>query len=253
MNVHLIPARTDNYIFVIRESATNTTIVIDPTDAAPVLDFCSRLAWKVSAILLTHHHPDHISGVPEVARIHGAPVWGYADDQHRLPPLSHKVAHGDSVKLGNLEFNVYFTPTHTLGHICYYLPALKALFSGDNLFSMGCGRLFEGTPEMLLKNMEWIRSLPDNTMVYCAHEYTLNNTEFAMSLEPENDGLKRFYELAQSKRQRNEPTVPLALNIEKTLNPFLRWDDPALMKALNMEAAAPVEVITRLRELRNKW
>lgn len=253
MDVHLVPARADNYIFIVRETATNTTIVIDPTDAAPVLNFCKQQNWHVDAVLLTHHHPDHITGVPEIAQHYSAEVWGYAPDQHRLPPLTHALRDGDNVKIQNFNFKVYFTPAHTLGHICYWLESHSALFSGDNLFSMGCGRLFEGTPEMLLTNMRWIRSLPSNTSIYCSHEYTLTNTEFVLSLEPDNLELQTFYRNAQEQRTRHQPTVPLSLATEKKLNPFLRWDDAHLRRALNMESASDLEVITRLRELRNRW
>ncbi len=253
MTVHLLPARTDNYIFVLREDATNTTIVIDPTDAEPVLEICSRHQWNINAILITHHHPDHITGVPELAKKYAAPVWGHKLDKHRLPPLDHEVVGGDTFTLGGLRFEVRFTPAHTLGHIAYWLPDQHKLFCGDTLFSMGCGRLFEGTPEMMLKNMEWIRTLPQDTEVFCSHEYTLTNTEFAMSVEPDNTGIADFYTQAQALRKKGLPTIPLNLAEQLALNPFLRYDDPSLRSALKMSSASDLDVFTRLRQLRNQW
>lgn len=253
MTVHVLPAWTDNYIFVIRDDSSDTTIVVDPAESGPVLALCAQQDWKVSAILLTHHHPDHISGVKDLTQKFNCAVWGHKKDAHRLPPLTQELEDGAQFDAGALSFEVRFTPAHTLGHICYWIREHKMLFCGDTLFSMGCGRLFEGTPEMMLKNMRWIRSLPHDTHVYCAHEYTRTNTEFALSLEPQNASLQTFYQSVKTRRANEEFTVPFLLSQEIALNPFLRWDDKNLRKALGLELATDLDVFTHLREQRNQW
>lgn len=253
MNVHQLPARTDNYIYLLRDDATATTLVIDPTDSTPVLNFCVEKEWSIDGILLTHHHPDHITGVPGIVAKFHAPVWGFSGDRHRLPPLTHELKDGDDFSIQSMHFQVKYTPGHTLGHICYFMPEQKYLFCGDTLFSMGCGRLFEGTPEMMLSNFRWMRTLSQDTQVFCSHEYTQVNTEFALSLEPHNEKLKAFYQSVLAKRAQNTPTVPFPLSQEIAMNPVLRWDDSALRTALGLEAAHDVEVFSTVRSRRNQW
>lgn len=251
MTVHQLPALTDNYIYILHDQ--KTTIVIDPAESGQVIDFCHRNNCKVDHILLTHHHPDHIGGVPQLAQKYGAQIWGFAGDKHRLPPLSHPLQDGSSFKIDGIAFEARHTPGHTLGHICYFLPEHKYLFCGDVLFSMGCGRLFEGTAEMSLPNFRWMRALPPETTVFCAHEYTKTNTEFVLSIDSENKKLNTFYKDVVEKRKNKISTVPFPLSQEIELNPFLRWDDKELRQNLDLEEASDVDVFHEIRRRRNQW
>lgn len=248
-----IPVRTDNYIYILQQESSNEVIVIDPAEHQPVLSLCAQNNWRVSDILITHHHPDHIHGVSKIVETFGCSTWGLAADQHRLPHLNHALPHSSSQQIRSFPIFCQYTPGHTLGHISYYLPQHQILFCGDTLFSMGCGRLFEGTPAMMLESLKWIRSLPDNTTVYCSHEYTLTNTEFALSIDPHNLELQEFYKQVVKLRSQNQPTVPMSLKTEKRLNPFLRWDDPHLLQQLTLNAATPLEVLTLIRKKRDRW
>lgn len=253
MKVHQLPADQDNYIYVLRDETQNATIVVDPTEAQPVISLCSKNGWAVDALLITHHHPDHIRGISALRDLFQAPVYGFAQDSHRLPPLNYNLKDGDDFKIKNIHFDVKHTPGHTLGHVNYFLPKWNYLFCGDTLFSMGCGRLFEGSPQVMLTTLDWIRSLPKDTTVFCSHEYTQVNTEFALSIDPRNDQLKTFYETVCEKRASDLPTVPFSLNEQLELNPLLRWDDKSLRKNLNMETASDVDIFTKIRSLRNQW
>lgn len=253
MTVYQLPARTDNYIYILRDDSAALTLVIDPTDSAPVMDFCKARDWTINHILLTHHHPDHITGVPELVQTYHSQTWGFGADQHRLPPLTHKLENKHTFSIGDFDFQVTHTPCHTLGHICFFVPQKNYLFSGDLIFSMGCGRFFEGTAEMALPHFQWLRTLPNNTTVFCSHEYTQVNTEFALALDPHNEKLKAFYTEVCKKRGTQTPTVPFPLEQEIELNPILRWDDPQLRRALHLEHASDVEVLHAVRHKRNQW
>lgn len=248
-----IPAREDNYIFILRDDPSNTTVVIDPTEHQPVLDLCFQNHWHITAILITHHHPDHIYGIKKIEETFQPTIWGYTQDQHRLPPLTNPLPPSTSFSIGNFKIIAQHTPGHTLGHMSYYFPELQALFCGDTLFSMGCGRLFEGSPEMMLKSLNWIRALPEETTVYCSHEYTQTNTEFAMSLDPQNEGLKAYYKNVLKKRAQNAPTIPMALKTETALNPFLRWDDKNFKTELGIDNLDSIDTLAYIRRLRDRW
>lgn len=252
--IHQIPTREDNYIYIVRDEPSGTTIVIDPTEHDPVLALCEQKKWQIDAILITHHHPDHIYGIPRLKKVFSPTVWGFKGDRHRLPPLDRELEGNEAFTIKGVDVLTRHTPGHTLGHLSYYIEQEKALFSGDTLFSMGCGRLFEGTPEMMLKSLSWIRQLPEETNVYCSHEYTQTNTEFALSIDPHNKELRAFYNNVEKLRRSNSPTVPMRLETEKQLNPFLRWDDQSLKNSLGLsDASADVEVFSHVRRLRDKW
>ncbi|MDB2414620.1 hydroxyacylglutathione hydrolase [Rickettsiales bacterium] len=222
LKVMQIPVLTDNYIYLIHEEDKNITAVIDPAEAKPVLEELKNQGWNLDYILNTHHHYDHIGGNKQLKSETGCKVVGFANDAHRITGIDIKLNDGDNFDIGNSTAKVMFVPGHTLGHIIYYFEKDKILFCGDTLFSMGCGRLFEGTYEQMYQSLNKISALPDDVEVYCAHEYTQNNAEFALTIEPDNQDLKDRYEQVKSLRKHKKPTIPTNIGLEKRTNPFLR-------------------------------
>ena len=218
MKVHIIPILTDNYCYII-ESGEHL-IAVDPGEFAPVMRWLA--GRDLHTILLTHHHGDHIGGASELKLQTGARIIGPAADEHRIPGMDVLVTEGDIVRAGDCTFAVIATPGHTLGHICYHDAAHKLLFCGDTLFSLGCGRLFEGTAEQMWGSLQKIVALPDDTLVYCGHEYTLANGRFALTVEPDNVDLLDRMAAVNALRGAGRPTLPVRLGLEKKSNPFLR-------------------------------
>jgi hydroxyacylglutathione hydrolase len=221
-----VPAFDDNYLWLAADGAGNA-IAVDPGDAAPVRAALRRTGWHLRAILVTHHHPDHIGGVAELADAWQAPV--FAPHEERIPLNATRVAEGHAITLDlpGETFSVMEVPGHTLSHIAYSAPGM--LFCGDTLFSVGCGRLFEGTPEQMLASLDRIAALPASTIVCCAHEYTAGNCAFALSVEPRNAALHVRTAEVRERRTRGEPTLPTDIASERACNPFLRVDAPAVV------------------------
>jgi hydroxyacylglutathione hydrolase len=253
VEIHQIPAIKDNYIYLFRETERDFTAMIDPGEAAPVLKYCAERGWTPQAIFVTHHHWDHTDGIEELVQAYGCTVHGYKDDAGRIPCISRFWSADPPPPVAGHSLTVHFIPGHTLGHIALYFPDLKIVFTGDTLFSFGCGRLFEGTPEMMLSSLKKLRSLPADTMFFCGHEYTVNNLEFAINLEPDSAALREASNEMKKLREAGLPTVPARLEREFQMNPFLRWDDPVLKKALHMESASDLEVFTEVRGRRDRW
>ncbi|NJL46117.1 MAG: hydroxyacylglutathione hydrolase [Leptolyngbyaceae cyanobacterium SM2_3_12] len=260
MDIHRVSAFQDNYIFVLRDRAQGTAAVVDPGDAAPVLHLLAELGATLTAILNTHHHSDHVGGNQTLLeRFPQAIVYGGAEDRGRIPGQTVFLREGDTVTFADRVGEVLFVPGHTRAHIAYYFPpALRVsgqepveenqwgdLFCGDTLFSGGCGRLFEGTPEQMVNSLNKLRRLPDHTRVWCAHEYTLKNLEFATTVDPTNPVLGRQLQVVQAARAQQQATIPADLALEKQINPFLRWDIPALQKA--MDGQTSIQTFARLR------
>ncbi len=217
-----IPVLSDNYVWLVHEPKSGATMVVDPAVADPVLEAAAARGWTISDIWNTHWHPDHTGGNAAIKDATGCTITGPAAEIARIPTLDKQVKGGDRVKLGDVEAAVWDVPAHTAGHIAYHFADDAAIFVGDTLFAMGCGRLFEGTPEQMFANMQQLGTLDDATRVYCAHEYTLSNARFAVTVEPENEALAARLAAVESARAAGEATVPTTIGAERATNPFLR-------------------------------
>lgn len=230
LNINIVSAFEDNYIFLLECSVTGELAVVDPGDANAVVQALN--GRQLDKILLTHHHYDHVGGVNMLCELYNCSVIGYKKDEHRLPCVTNFVNDGDEVCVGGSTAKVIFVPGHTLGHVSYYFEGDGVLFCGDTLFVGGCGRLFEGTADDMFNSMVKYKKLPESTKVYCAHEYTLANYKFALSVEPENKYVQHALESAQRKRKIGQPTVPTTLGDELQSNIFYRAETVEVLKEL---------------------
>ncbi|MGQ4659780.1 hydroxyacylglutathione hydrolase [Lysobacter sp. F6437] len=251
MQLQALPALSDNYIWVLRDDAGGA-VVVDPGQAGPVVDAATSGGFRPTAVLLTHHHPDHIGGAAELqARWPGLPVFAPCDDRIACDPT--RVGDGERITAGGYAFDVIAVPGHTTSHVAFHLDAGREslLFCGDTLFSLGCGRLFEGSAAQMHGSLSRLAALPDATRVCCGHEYTLSNAAFARVVEPDNPALRRRTEEAQAMRQAQRPTLPSTIAQERACNPFLRCDQPAVIAAVEQRLGrgpdGPVEVFAELR------
>jgi hydroxyacylglutathione hydrolase len=251
-----LPAFQDNYLWLLHDG--QRALVVDPGDAQPVLAFLERSGLQLEAILVTHHHPDHVGGVDVLRDATGARVWGPA--RERLPEPVHRLAEGDTVSVLGVTFRVFDVPGHTAGHIAYYCDEIDGaplLFCGDTLFSGGCGRLFEGTPAQMHASLAKLAALPDATRVCCTHEYTLANLKFAKAVEPGNDELVHYFEHCERLRTQGLPTLPSSIGREKQINPFLRTRQAAVAQAAQAHGAADpgdeVAVFAAIRQWKNEF
>jgi hydroxyacylglutathione hydrolase len=217
-----IPALDDNYIWLVHEPESGETMVVDPAVSAPVLAEADSRGWKITQIWNTHWHPDHIGGNAEIKAATGCAITGPAAEHDKIPTLDRLVQDGDTVKLGEVEATVIGVPAHTAGHIAFHIPSEGAIFVGDTLFPMGCGRLFEGTPAQMFRNMERLAALPPDTEAYSAHEYTQANGRYALVAEPDNQALIDRMKAVDAARAKGEATVPTTIALERATNPFMR-------------------------------
>jgi len=252
--VDTLAVLSDNYIHLLHEPDTGATAVVDPAVAAPVLERLEARGWRLSHILITHHHGDHTGGVPELARRTQCAVVGAGRDADRLPPLSVEVAEGDTFLLGAAAAMVLAVPGHTSGHLAFWFPDSHALFCGDTLFSLGCGRLFEGTAAELWDSLRKLRDLPAETQVYCGHEYTATNGRFARLIERDNPTLLARIAEVEALRGRGRPTIPSRMAEERAANPFLRADEPTVARGVGMAPGTdPVRVLAELRRRKDAF
>lgn len=245
LDIRQFPCLSDNYGFLLHDRETGATAAIDTPDADAIARECEAAGWRLTHILNTHHHPDHAGGNLALKERFGVTILGPASEA--IPGRDVALKGGDTVDLGASRARVLDTPGHTSGHIVYVFDEDRAAFVGDTLFALGCGRLFEGTPEQMWASLSKLTALPDDYAVYCAHEYTQANARFALSVDPDNAALAgRAKEIAAA-RARGEATVPTRIGLEKETNPFLRAADPALRARLRMEAARDAEVFAEVR------
>lgn len=221
LEVVRVPVLSDNYAWLVHDAASGETVAVDPGEAGPVLDAAAARGWRIGQVWATHWHPDHVAGIPEI-KAQGAVVTGPAAEAARIPTLDRKVAEGDAVLLGGHRAAVMETPGHTAGHIVFHFAEPGLLFTGDTLFAMGCGRLFEGTAAQMFANMRRLAELPGETQVFCGHEYTQSNGRFALAVEPDNAHLPARMVEVDALRARGEPTVPTSIALERATNPFMR-------------------------------
>jgi hydroxyacylglutathione hydrolase len=255
MKIVQIPLLRDNYGYLIICQKTNTAGIVDPSEAEPVLRRVELEKVPLKAILNTHHHRDHTGGNEGLLAQQSLEVYGHKSDQGRIPGLTRGVDEGDEIVIGEVRGSVLFIPGHTTGHVAYLFG--NNLFCGDTLFTAGCGRLFEGTPEQMHGSLKKLMGLPDDTKVYCGHEYTESNLRFAMTLEPKNHKLVSRFERVQGLRARGASTVPSTMEEEKQTNPFLRWDSKeiqARLKSIHLDLRAdPVSVFAQIRKLKDAF
>lgn len=257
MQVYRLPALSDNYIFLLHDPVQQVAAVVDPAEAEPVLDCLEQLQVDLVTIFNTHHHSDHVGGNQKLLqKFPQAVVYGGAEDRGRIPGQQVFLKEGDRVQFADLTGEVLFVPGHTRAHIAYYFPptphhATGELFCGDTLFAGGCGRLFEGTPAQMMQSLSKLRTLPDDTRVWCGHEYTLKNLQFALTVDSQNSDLQYRFTEVETARQNSEPTIPSSLGLEKRTNPFLRWDSPDLIVAINNQD--PIQAFARLREMKDQF
>ncbi|MDM1271420.1 hydroxyacylglutathione hydrolase [Acinetobacter indicus] len=239
--VHLLDIQNQlqNYIWLLEHTISRDVIVVDPTEAEPVEQYCREHGLNLSQIWLTHWHKDHIGGVPELLQSRNIPVYGPREELSKIPFITHPLQHEAHFKFHDLQVDVLAVPGHTLGHIVYFMDAIDILFCGDTLFAMGCGRVFEGTFEQMYHSLNRLAALPARTQVYCTHEYTLSNAKFALHVEPNNLALQQRYQQVEDLRLLNQPTLPSTIELELQTNPFLRVDS--------------VEEFQKLREMKDNF
>ncbi len=239
MKVHIVKCQKDNYAYVISQIGDNKCLIIDTPEATPILKTLTSLHLKPTDIFNTHHHGDHVAGNLFLKEKFSALIWGAQNDFHRIPGIDFGLEDNQILNLGHSQVQVLFTPGHTHGHIMFHFLNEKILFTGDTLFSMGCGRLFEGTFEQMFLSLQKLRILPDETLIYCGHEYSEQNARFAIQVDPNNTDLKKRYQEVLELRKMALPTVPTSLGLERKINPFLK-----VASALEFQ---------KLREMRNNF
>jgi hydroxyacylglutathione hydrolase len=253
LEIAQFPVLHDNYAFLLHDDGSGETAAIDTPDGPAIAAELDRRGWRLTHILNTHHHDDHAGGNTYLKERTGCRIVGPAGDADRIPAIDVGVGEGDRIAFGGQTIEVIETPGHTRGHIVYHLPAARVAFVGDTLFALGCGRLFEGSPEQMWSSLQKILGWPDDTRIYCAHEYTLANAQFALTVEPDNAALIARAREVAALRRAGQPTVPSTLGVEKATNPFLRPLSPGLQARLGLGGADAVTVFARTRALKDAF
>jgi hydroxyacylglutathione hydrolase len=249
----LFPCRSDNYGVLLHDPVSGATAAIDAPEAAPIEAALKATGWKLTDILVTHHHADHTDGIKALKERYKCRVVAPAAEAEQIPEVDETVREGDKVSVGKLSANVIETPGHTSGHIAYWFHADKLAFVGDTLFSIGCGRVIEGTPGMMWRSLVKLRDLPDDTKIYCGHEYTAANIKFARTIEPDNAALVAREAQAKQQIANGEPTIPVTIGEEKKANPFLRADLPEVAAGIGMAGKQASQVFAEIRARKNKF
>lgn len=248
-----IPCLTDNYAFLLHDDASGATALVDVPEADAILQVLQDRGWKLDEVWITHHHADHVQGLENVLKVHGAKVTGAAADRHRLPHLDREVAGGEMFDFAGHTVDVMDVSGHTVGHVAYYVADAAAVFTADSLMALGCGRLFEGTAVQMWASLSRLAALPGETTVCSGHEYTAANAKFALTIDPDNAELISRADEVAAARNRNEPTVPSNLAREIETNPFLRAADARIRQRLGMESATDAEVFAEIRSRKDSF
>ena len=253
MQITPIPCLTDNYAYIINDNNSKTVGVVDPSEALPIVTFLKKKDLKLNYILNTHHHFDHIGGNIELKKLYNSKIVGFFGDKNRIPGIDIALKDNEEWKFGSSVIKIIHIPGHTLGHICFFFEKEKIAFTGDTLFSLGCGRIFEGDHKQMLTSLNKIKKLPKNTKIYCGHEYTYKNAEFCIKYDSTNINLKEKFVIIKKLRSQNLPTIPSILEDELNSNIFLRCDQNDLKIKLNMENHEDYKVFKRVRELKDSF
>jgi len=253
LEIHQIPVLNDNYLYLIKDPDSDCVAIVDPAISEPVLEKLDELGWSLTHILNTHHHMDHTGANLELKAKTGCKIVGSASDADRIPGIDIQLSDGDTFDFGTQRAKIFDVSGHTKGHIAYWFENSDALFCGDTLFALGCGRLFEGTPAKMWESLSKLKDLPENTKVCCAHEYTEANAHFAMTIEPQNPALRKRFDDIQTLRSQGLPTVPSTLGEERATNPFLRPDSADIQETLGMRGAPLVDVFAEIRARKDNF
>jgi len=253
LDVHMFPCLEDNYGFLVHDPASGFTACIDTPEVQPILQALEEKGWQLTHILNTHHHFDHAGGNLELKEKTDCIVVGARKDADRIPGIDIQMGDGDDYLFGKHRMLILETPGHTRAHVSYYFPEAGIAFVGDTLFALGCGRLFEGTPEMMWESLQKLLALPDETLVYCAHEYTAANASFAVTVDPDNSDLRARHREIKRLRERGQPTVPSTIGLERRTNPFLRPDSAGLREAVGLASASDEEVFAEVRRRKDRF
>ena len=253
MKIEIIPCLKDNYSYLIIDEKNKTACVIDPSESDPIINYLNKNSIKLNYILNTHHHYDHVGGNKKLKDKFNAKVIGYIGDAKRIPHIDIALEDQATWIANNFEAKIMHIPGHTLGHICFYFYKDQNLFTGDTLFSLGCGKIFEGTYDQMFSSIKKIKELPHNTKIYCGHEYTKKNSDFCISLDSKNKKLISRIKEINLKISKNLPTIPSTLKDEIECNIFLRCEDMSIKSSLNMKNSKPLEIFTKLRDLKDNF
>lgn len=253
LEIVTVPCLADNYAYLLHNAQTGETALVDAPEAAPILAELKARNWRLTDILITHHHDDHVAGVDDLRAAFAPRVLGAKADAHRLPALDLALEPDQHLTICGEEMRVIEVSGHTLGHLAFHFPASEAVFTADSLMALGCGRLFEGTPAQMWKSLSALKALPPQTMVYSGHEYTMGNARFALTIEPSNPTLVERAEQITATRAAGRPTVPVRLDLELATNPFLRADLSQVKAALAMTDASDAEVFAEIRARKDRF
>lgn len=253
MRIEIIPCLNDNYSYLIHDEISNIVAIVDPSEFIPCDTIISKNYKKLDFILNTHHHYDHVGGNEELKKKYNSKVLGFENDKNRIPQIDTVLKDNQEFKIGTLNFTTIFIPGHTRGHVAFYFKKERVVFSGDTLFSLGCGRVFEGTYKQMFQSLNKLKNLPGETKVYCGHEYTFKNLEFCLKFNPNNDFLKKKKDNIKLSLKNKKPTIPSTIADEIKANIFFRVNDPDVKKAINLENSPDIEIFTKLRDLKDNF
>jgi hydroxyacylglutathione hydrolase len=253
LEIEQFMCRSDNFGILARNPATGEAFLVDAPEEAPILAAIERTGWRPSALLVTHHHGDHVEANLALKQRFGLTIVGPEAEKAKIPGIDRTVRGGDTITVAGLEVEVIDTLGHTLGHVSYHLPSERVVFAADTLFALGCGRLLEGTPAQMVASLRKLAALPPDTKVYCGHEYTQANARFAATVDPDNPKLKARAKEIDALRAEGKPTLPTTIGRELETNPFLRWDDKAIRRTLGMEDADDVAVFAEIRKRKDNF